>query len=98
MLLSVQKLNKVSTLARQNCNMGCFWEPVSHSEWALLVDEYAQLAATEEHPDGRENFKRLLAYATREKYSFLTVLFKNPPGKRFLRNFESYLSIEDLES
>ena len=80
--ISFQKLNKISTLGRQNTNIGCFWAPVSQCEWALLVDEYAQLAATEEEPDGRDNFKRLLAYATKDKYCFLTILFKNPPPRK----------------
>ena len=68
---------------------------MSHSERALLVDEYAQLAATEEEPDGRDNFKRLLAYATKDKYSFLTILFKNPPEKRFMLRLERFLSIRN---
>ena len=51
-IISSQKLSKSSTLARQCVNIGCFWAPVSYSEWNLLVDEYAQLAATEEEPDG----------------------------------------------
>ena len=93
--ISSQKLSKISTLGRQNTNIGCFWAPVSHSEWALLVDEYSQLAASEEEPDGRDNFKRLLAYATKEKYSFLTILFKNPPETRFMLRLERFLSIKN---
>ena len=93
--LSTQKFSKIGTMGRQCVNIGCFWAPVSHSEWETIVDEYAQLAATEEEPDGRDNFKRLLAYATKEKYSFLTILFKNPPEKRFMLRLERFLSIKN---
>ena len=52
---------------------GCEETTTGSSDWSS--------AATEEEPDGRDNFKRLLAYATKDKYSFLTILFKTPPPR-----------------
>ena len=51
--------------------------------------------ASQDGGDGRDNLKRLLAHATREKHSFLFINFKAPPEKRFMLRFESYLSLSN---
>ena len=60
----------------------------------MFINEYAQLASTD-GSDGRENLRRLLAYATREPHSFLFINFKAPPEKRFMLRFEKYLTISN---
>ena len=91
-ILSTQKLSKLSTVSRCNANMASVFAFHSHQDAEMFINEYGALAS-EEGKDGRDNLRRLLAYATREPHSFLTILFKNPPEKRFMLRFESYLTI-----
>ena len=59
----------------------------------MFIEEYAQLASNDGE-DGRDNLRKLLHHATKEKHSFLFINFKQPPEKRFMKNFDTYLSIE----
>ena len=59
-----------------------------------MENEYGQLASTDGQ-DGRENLTRLLQHATSSPHSFLFISFKAPLERRFMKNCETYLSIEN---
>ena len=59
----------------------------------MFIEEYGQLAS-KDGEDGRDNLRRILAHATKEKHSFLFINFKAPPEKRFMKRFEAYLGVE----
>jgi hypothetical protein len=91
-ILSTQKLTKLSTITRCNANVAAIFAFASFQDAEHFINEYGQLASTD-GSDGRDNLRRLLAHATSEKHSFLFVNFKEEPGKRFMKRFESYLTI-----
>ena len=91
-ILSTQKLTKLSTITRCNANIAAVFAFHSFQDADMFINEYAQLAS-EDGEDGRDNLKRLLAHATREKHSFLFINFKAEPAKRFMIRFEKYLTI-----
>ncbi len=66
----------------------------SHQDADMFLQEYGQLASSD-GKDGRDNLARLLQHATAEKHSFLFINFTAPPERRFMKNFEKYLSIQD---
>ena len=59
----------------------------------MMINECGQLASVDGE-DGRENLRKLLHHATKEKHSFLFINIKAPPERRFMKNFETFLSIE----
>ena len=61
----------------------------------MFITEYGQLASTD-GKDGRDNLTRLLQHATAEPFSFLFVNLTAPPERRFMNNFDKYLSIEEI--
>ncbi len=62
----------------------------------MSIEEYGQLASVDGE-DGRDNLRKLLYYATKEKHSFLFINFKAPPEKRFMLRFERYLTVNEHE-
>ena len=94
-ILSTQKLTKLSTITRCNANIAAFFALHSYQDANMFLEEYAQLAS-QDGEDGRENLKRLLAHATREKHSFWFINFKAEPGKRFMKRLEKYLPLQNV--
>ena len=92
MILSTQKLSELSTISRCNANIAAVFASHSHQDANMFIEEYAQLAS-QDGEDGRDNLRRLLLHATREKHSFVFINFKAPPETRFMLRFEKYLSI-----
>ena len=95
-ILSTQKLSKLSTISRCNANAAVIFALHSHQDAEMFINEYGQLASTD-GKDGRENLARLLQHATSTPHSFLFIDFKAPPERRFMNNFETYLSTETGE-
>ena len=93
-LLSTQKLSKLSTISRCNANAAIIVAFHSHQDADMFLQEYGQLAS-QDGRDGRDNLARLLQHATAEPHSFLFISFKAPPEKRFMKNFEKYLTISE---
>ena len=93
-ILSTQKLAKLNTITRCTANLAAVFAFHSFQDADMFINEYAQLASADGE-DGRENLRRLLAHATREKHSFPFMNFKAEPAKRFMLQFEKYLSISN---
>ena len=91
-ILSTQKLTKLSSVSRCNANLAAVFAFASFQDADHFINEYGQLASTD-GTDGRDNLRRLLHHATKEKHSFLLVDFKAEPGKRFMKRFETYLTV-----
>ena len=93
-ILSTQKLSKLSTISRCNANAAIIFAFHSHQDADMFLQEYGQLASSD-GKDGRDNLARMLQHATAEKHSFLFINFTAPPERRFMKNFDRYLSIQD---
>ena len=87
-------MSKINTISRCNANIAVVFAFHSFQDAEMFITEYAQLASVDGE-DGRDNLRRLLAHATRDKHSFLFINFKAPPEKRFMLRFEIYLSISN---
>ena len=92
---SVQKMSKLSTISRCQANALIVFAFHSYQDAEMFLTEYGQLASTDGR-DGRDNLARLLTHATSEPYSFLFVNLTAPPEKRFMKNFDKYLSIQEI--
>ena len=95
LILSTQKLSKLSTISRCNANAAIIFAFHSYQDAEMFLNEYGQLASTD-GKDGRDNLARLLQHATAEPHSFLFINFTAPPEKRFMKNFDKYLSIQEI--
>ena len=92
---SVQKMSKLSTISRCQANALIVFAFHSYQDADMFITEYGQLPSTD-GKDGRDNLTRLLQHATAEPYSFLFINLTAPPERRFMKNFDKYLSIEEI--
>ena len=85
-IFSIQSLTKIWRPIRLNLRTICFFES-NRNETECLVDECCPPQLS------KKEFRALIAHATEEPYSFITINRDKPFRQRYLRKFESRLEI-----
>ena len=88
-IISQQKWMMASSTQRSQATLVMYGTPRSDLDWKKFSEENSALAG------GSKNLEQIMKVATSQPYGFLTLdLLQKDPKKRFLKNFETYLSVE----